>query len=117
MGLQKRGYELELLFFPDEGHALAKLENRPVVAQRMVKFLQRTIANRASTPNTQTQLILRGVIRGSPAPTRSRCPSTTSLICSVDRGDVAGRVELVGDLMGAVPLPFQGVLADQLLQG
>ncbi|MCI0632131.1 MAG: S9 family peptidase [Phycisphaerales bacterium] len=44
VGLQKRGYDPELLFFPDEGHGFAKLENRLLFAQRMVKFLQRTIA-------------------------------------------------------------------------
>lgn len=43
VGLQKRGYDPELLFFPDEGHGFAKLENRLLFAQRMVKFLQRTI--------------------------------------------------------------------------
>lgn len=44
VGLQKRGYDPELLFFPDEGHGFAKLENRLLFAQRAVKFLQRTIA-------------------------------------------------------------------------
>ena len=44
VGLQKRGYDPELLFFPDEGHGFQKLENRLLFAQRMVKFLQRTIA-------------------------------------------------------------------------
>lgn len=43
VGLQKRGMDPELLFFPDEGHGFAKLENRLLFAQRMVKFLQRTI--------------------------------------------------------------------------
>src|SRR5690606_1621838 len=43
VGLQKRGYDPELLFFPDEGHGFAKLENRLLFAKRMVKFLQRTI--------------------------------------------------------------------------
>ena len=45
VGLQKRGYDPELLFFPDEGHGFAKLENRLLFSQRMVKFLQRTIGN------------------------------------------------------------------------
>jgi dipeptidyl aminopeptidase/acylaminoacyl peptidase len=44
VGLQKRGYDPELLFFPDEGHGFAKLENRLLFAKRMVKFLQGTIA-------------------------------------------------------------------------
>ena len=43
VGLQKRGYDPELLFFPDEGHGFAKLENRLLFSDRMVKFLQRTI--------------------------------------------------------------------------
>jgi dipeptidyl aminopeptidase/acylaminoacyl peptidase len=34
----------ELLFFPDEGHGFAKLENRLLFARRMVKFLNETIA-------------------------------------------------------------------------
>ena len=38
VGLQKRGYDPELLFFPDEGHGFAKLENRLLFAKRMVKF-------------------------------------------------------------------------------
>jgi dipeptidyl aminopeptidase/acylaminoacyl peptidase len=45
IGLQKRGYDPELLFFPDEGHGFAKLENRLLFAKRMVKFLDRTIKN------------------------------------------------------------------------
>lgn len=45
VGLQKRGYDPELLFFPDEGHGFAKLDNRLLFAKRMVKFLQETIAN------------------------------------------------------------------------
>lgn len=45
VGLQQRGYDPELLFFPDEGHGFAKLENRLLFSTRMVKFLQRTIGN------------------------------------------------------------------------
>lgn len=45
VGLQRRGYDPELLFFPDEGHGFAKLDNRLLFAKRMVKFLQETIAN------------------------------------------------------------------------
>ena len=40
-----RGYDPELLFFPDEGHGFAKLENRLLFAKRMVKFLHGTIGN------------------------------------------------------------------------
>ena len=43
--LQKRGYDPELLFFPDEGHGFAKLENRLLFYDRMEKFLNRTISN------------------------------------------------------------------------
>jgi dipeptidyl aminopeptidase/acylaminoacyl peptidase len=41
--LQKRGYDPELVFCPDEGHGFAKLENRLLFADRMVKFLDSTI--------------------------------------------------------------------------
>ncbi len=41
--LQKRGYDPELLYFPDEGHGFAKLSNRLLFSDRMVKFLERTI--------------------------------------------------------------------------
>jgi dipeptidyl aminopeptidase/acylaminoacyl peptidase len=43
VGLQQRGYDPELLFFPDEGHGFAKLANRLLFAERMVKFLDRHI--------------------------------------------------------------------------
>jgi dipeptidyl aminopeptidase/acylaminoacyl peptidase len=43
--LQKRGYDPELLFFPDEGHGFAKLENRLLFYDRMEKFLDQTIRN------------------------------------------------------------------------
>jgi dipeptidyl aminopeptidase/acylaminoacyl peptidase len=43
VGLQKRGYDPELLFFPDEGHGFAKLENRLLFAERMAKFLDQHI--------------------------------------------------------------------------
>lgn len=43
VGLQRRGLDPELLFFPDEGHGFAKLNNRLLFAERMVKFLGRTI--------------------------------------------------------------------------
>jgi dipeptidyl aminopeptidase/acylaminoacyl peptidase len=41
VGLQKRGYDPELLFFPDEGHGFAKLENRLLFADRADRFLRR----------------------------------------------------------------------------
>jgi dipeptidyl aminopeptidase/acylaminoacyl peptidase len=43
VGLQRRGYDPELLFFPDEGHGFAKLENRLLFYERMAKFLEREI--------------------------------------------------------------------------
>ncbi|MEN0019761.1 MAG: S9 family peptidase [Planctomycetota bacterium] len=43
VGLQQRGLDPELLYFPDEGHGLAKLENRLLFYGRMVRFLDRTI--------------------------------------------------------------------------
>lgn len=43
VGLQRRGYDPELLFFPDEGHGFAKLENRIVFYERMVRFLDQHI--------------------------------------------------------------------------
>ena len=43
VGLQTRGYDPELIFCPDEGHGFAKLNNRLLFADRMVKFLNETI--------------------------------------------------------------------------
>ena len=43
VGLQHRGYDPELIFCPDEGHGFVKLDNRLLFAERMVKFLDRTI--------------------------------------------------------------------------
>lgn len=45
VGLQRRGHDPELLFFPDEGHGFAKLENRLLFAERMVRFLDQHIGN------------------------------------------------------------------------
>lgn len=51
IALQKRAVagepnvEPELLFFPDEGHGIAKLDNRLLYARRMSAFLKRTIGN------------------------------------------------------------------------
>lgn len=42
--LQKRGLDPELYFFPDEGHGFQKLENRVLFHERLVRFLERTIA-------------------------------------------------------------------------
>lgn len=43
VGLQRRGYDPQLLFFPDEGHGFAKLENRLLFAERMTRFLDEHI--------------------------------------------------------------------------
>ncbi|QOJ00169.1 MAG: S9 family peptidase [Phycisphaeraceae bacterium] len=42
--LMKRGYDPEQVYFPDEGHGFAKLENRIVFNARAAAFLTRTIA-------------------------------------------------------------------------
>ena len=47
VGLQRRGYDPELLFFPDEGHGFAKLDNRLLFAQRMTKFLDEHIGEKS----------------------------------------------------------------------
>jgi dipeptidyl aminopeptidase/acylaminoacyl peptidase len=44
VNLQRRGLDPELYFFPDEGHGFRKLANRKLFADRMVRFLERTIA-------------------------------------------------------------------------
>lgn len=41
--LQERGDDPELVFFPDEGHGFAKLRNRIIFNERMVRFLDRHI--------------------------------------------------------------------------
>ena len=41
--LQKRGYDPELVYCPDEGHGFQKLSNRLLFNERMVKFLDGTI--------------------------------------------------------------------------
>jgi dipeptidyl aminopeptidase/acylaminoacyl peptidase len=43
VGLQRRGHDPEQLYFPDEGHGFAKLENRLLFAERMALFLKRHI--------------------------------------------------------------------------
>jgi dipeptidyl aminopeptidase/acylaminoacyl peptidase len=45
IGLQRRGYDPELLYFPDEGHGFAKLENRLLFAERMTRFLDEHIGH------------------------------------------------------------------------
>jgi dipeptidyl aminopeptidase/acylaminoacyl peptidase len=41
VGLQKRGMDPELVYFPDEGHGFAKLENRLIFTERAVRFLEK----------------------------------------------------------------------------
>lgn len=43
VALQRRGLDPELLFFPDEGHGFAKLDNRLLFYEVMARFLDRTI--------------------------------------------------------------------------
>lgn len=43
VALKKRGMDPVELYFPDEGHGFAKLENRLLYAERLVKFLDSTI--------------------------------------------------------------------------
>ncbi len=43
VALQKRGDDPELIFCPDEGHGFAKLDNRLLFYDRMVKFLDKHI--------------------------------------------------------------------------
>lgn len=43
VGLQKRGFDPDLLYFPDEGHGFVKLENRILFADRVCRFLQEHI--------------------------------------------------------------------------
>lgn len=46
VALQKRGLDPELLFFPDEGHGIAKLENRLLYGERMAVFLEASLKGR-----------------------------------------------------------------------
>ena len=41
VGLKLRGHSPELLVFPDEGHGFAKLENRILFSEQMVRFLDK----------------------------------------------------------------------------
>lgn len=43
IALQQRGFDPELLYYPDEGHGLAKTSNRVLYMERTLKFLARTI--------------------------------------------------------------------------
>jgi len=45
VGLQKRGMDPELVFFPDEGHGFAKLDNRMIFIERAVRFLETHLAH------------------------------------------------------------------------
>lgn len=47
VGLMERGYEPEQVYFPDEGHGFAKLNNRLIFNQRMVEFLRKSIGTDA----------------------------------------------------------------------
>lgn len=46
VGLKKRGLDPVEMYFPDEGHGFAKLDNRLLFAERMVKFLDETIGGK-----------------------------------------------------------------------
>lgn len=46
VALQKRGLDPEILFFPDEGHGIAKLENRLLFGERMAAFLEANLKGR-----------------------------------------------------------------------
>lgn len=48
VGLQERGYDPELVFFPDEGHGFAKLRNRIIFNERLVKFLDAHIGAKSN---------------------------------------------------------------------
>ena len=48
VALQSRGIDPEQIYFPDEGHGFAKLQNRIIFAERMVRFLDRTIGKDAA---------------------------------------------------------------------
>jgi dipeptidyl aminopeptidase/acylaminoacyl peptidase len=41
--LQRRGFDPEQVYFHDEGHGFAKLENRLLFQKRLSRFLKRTI--------------------------------------------------------------------------
>jgi dipeptidyl aminopeptidase/acylaminoacyl peptidase len=43
VALQRRGLDPEQVYFPDEGHGFAKLDNRIIFYERMVKFLDEHI--------------------------------------------------------------------------
>jgi dipeptidyl aminopeptidase/acylaminoacyl peptidase len=51
INLQKRGFDPELYYFPDEGHGFQKLENRLLFNERMLRFLQRTIGAAERDPS------------------------------------------------------------------
>lgn len=43
IALQKRGFDPEILYYPDEGHGLAKTPNRVLMMERSLRFFDRTI--------------------------------------------------------------------------
>ena len=46
VGLKRRGYDPEQVYFPDEGHGFAKLENRLLFYERAVRFLDESIGGK-----------------------------------------------------------------------
>lgn len=50
VALQSRGYDPEMVLFPDEGHGFAKLPNRIIFGERLVRFLDRTIGQGMTKP-------------------------------------------------------------------
>jgi dipeptidyl aminopeptidase/acylaminoacyl peptidase len=51
VALKKRGMDPVEMYFPDEGHGFAKLENRLLYSERLVKFLDATIGSSAGGKN------------------------------------------------------------------
>jgi dipeptidyl aminopeptidase/acylaminoacyl peptidase len=49
VAMQNKGFDPELLFFADEGHGFAKLPNRILFVNRLIRFLNREIGSRSST--------------------------------------------------------------------
>ncbi len=43
VAMQRRGFDPELLYFPDEGHGFAKLPNRILFTNRLIRFLRREL--------------------------------------------------------------------------
>ena len=51
VALKKRGMDPVEMYFPDEGHGFAKLENRLLYSERLVKFLDATIGKSTGGKN------------------------------------------------------------------